>query len=146
MTKSPLNPKVIWFSVCTDGCWLTRGRDDGTSRLAGAQGLVALENRFTGWIAFWRTMSYSVVISNTAQRWGFPASGLMGITSLWIPIWCKDVACSGYLGVTPNNNTECFKEKATEGMQHHPVTSHVALGSATQVVSCLRALLHCSHK
>lgn len=127
MTKSPLNPEVIWFSVCTDGCWLTGGRSDGTSRLARAETRGIRKHRFTGWIAIWRSMSYSVVKSNTAQRWGFPAGGLLGITSLWLPAWCKDVACYGYLGVTPNNSTGRFIENSSRRRAALP--RHIPRGS-----------------
>lgn len=44
LQKAPLKVKVIWFSACTDGYWLTWEWSDGTSRLAGAWGLSALKN------------------------------------------------------------------------------------------------------
>lgn len=79
-------------------------------------------------------MSYSVVISNAAQRWGFPAGGLMGITRLWIPLWCKDVACSGYLGVTSDNNTESFKENSNR--RHAASPRHIPRGTWQCHTSC----------
>lgn len=109
--KAPPKAKVIWFSACTDGCWLTWEWSDGTGRSMGT--LSIKKHWFTKWITFWRSVSYGVVISNAwAQRWGFPAGGLLGIASLWLPAWCKDVVCYGYLGVTAENNTGCFTENS----------------------------------